>query len=413
MGPFSNAYRRLVRNLLKREDVAVYGVERRGHTYLLARVPSADFDRSSDGVINIPLLRMASSFLAAVACLTPGVPKLGHALLAVLCAVILGKVVALAKAKIRANKFQTFANSNGCAPAPTIPRPFMGAVRHKVGLLLYSGGDLLDNVFARKFEVHGTTHTLCDEFGTPKVVHTIDPVNLSAVLSKSAGDWAPSKSRANTMYPLAQEGLLNSEGESWHRNRKLIMRHIGTKKARDVRNSEGDIQLLLSAIGPCNHDGWTQTVDLLDLLHRISLDMSTTFLLGTSANAQLAGLHDAKKRAAMEEFDLVPAKRNAEMTYGEAYETVRDFFSWRSKLGSKYWMADGTKYRKACKTLNNFADELIERAVERSKSSPDGAQEATDNRYGLIDSLVRDIGDPLHIRNLVMDLFIAGQVRCR
>lgn len=30
-------------------------------------------------------------------------------------------------------------------------------------------------------------------------------------------------------------------------------------------------------------------------------------------------------------------------------------------------------------------------------------------RYGLIDSLVKDIENPVHIRNLVMDLFIAGQ----
>ncbi|EME82945.1 uncharacterized protein MYCFIDRAFT_2871, partial [Pseudocercospora fijiensis CIRAD86] len=236
---------------------------------------------------------------------------------------------------------------------------------------------------------------------------TIDPVNLNAILNKSHTDWAPSKSRARTMYPLAQEGLLNSEGEAWHKNRKMVMRHIGTKRAKDVRHSEGDIQLLFTAIGPTEQDGWTGVVDLLDLFHRLSLDMSTTFLLGTSADSQLNGMRETRLKAAMEEFDLVPSKRSkAKMSYGVAYETVRNHFSRRSKLGSKYWMADGLRYRKACATLNKFADDLIARAIDRRKGVPEGVDVA---EFGLVDSLVKDIGDPIQIRNLVMDLFIAGQ----
>lgn len=145
------------------------------------------------------------------------------------------------------------------------------------------------------------------------------------------------------MYPLAQDGLLNSEGASWHKNRKMILRHVFTKRAKDVRNSETDIHLLFDAIGPVDKDGWTQEVDLPDLFHRLSLDMSTTFLLGTSADSQLAGMSDARMKAAMDEFGLVPGKRDSKLTYGEAYDVVRNYFSWRSKLGSKYWIADGPK----------------------------------------------------------------------
>lgn len=66
------------------------------------------------------------------------------------------------------------------------------------------------------------------------------------------------------------------------------------------------------------------------------------------------------------------------------------------------------QYRKACDTLNDFADALIQRAMKRSPAVPDEL-DLNDGRYGLIDSLVKVIGDPVHIRNLVMDLFIAGQ----
>ncbi|KAK4627327.1 hypothetical protein CLAFUW4_04496 [Fulvia fulva] len=193
----------------------------------------------------------------------------------------------------------------------------------------------------------------------------------------------------------------------------MILRHIGTKRAKDVRNAEADIQLLYEAMGPVDHDGWTETVDLLDLFHRLSLDMSTTFLLGTSANSQASGMRDVRMRAAMKEFGLVPGKRTSRMSYNEAYEVVRNFFSWRSKLGSKYWLADSLKYRQACETLNKFADDLIAQAIKRRATVPKGndacESDDSDGRFGLIDSLVKDIGYPVHIRNLVMDLFIAGQ----
>lgn len=308
----------------------------------------------------------------------------------------------------RSRNFSNFAKSKNCGTASALPTPILGAIRHKIKLLLYPGGDLLDDVFAKKYERHGATHALHDRFGVPKVIHTIDPVNINAIMRSRAEDWCPSKGRADTMYPLAQEGLLNSEGEAWMRNRKLILRHINTKRVKDVREAEPDVQLLFDAIGSADHDGWTETVDLLDLFHRMSLDMSTTYLLGTSANAQFSGIAARKREAIMLEHDFVLGKRDEEMTYEEAYDVVRNYFSWRSKLGSKYWFADSPRYRKACSTLNEFADGLIRRAVnDRSSCQISGAHAS--NKYGLIDSLVKEIGDPVHIRNLVMDLFIAGQ----
>lgn len=145
------------------------------------------------------------------------------------------------------------------------------------------------------------------------------------------------------MYPLAQDGLLNSEGEDWHRNRKLILRHIHSKRVKDVQNYETDIDLLFSAIGPAQEDGWTSTVDLLDLFHRMSLDMSTSFLLGTSANSQINGMRNARMQAAIDKFGLRRGKTDKSLSYDEAYEVVRHYFSLRSKLGSKYWVADSYK----------------------------------------------------------------------
>lgn len=101
--------------------------------------------------------------------------------------------------------------------------------------------------------------------------------------------------------------------------------------------------MLFKAIGDIRNDGWTEVIDLLDLFHRLALDMSTLYLLGMSAGSQKSGIREAAKQMAMQEFDLIPAQRNTEMAYSEAYDVIRDHLSWRSKLGSWYWLADGPR----------------------------------------------------------------------
>lgn len=74
-------------------------------------------------------------------------------------------------------------------------------------------------------------------------------------------------------------------------------------------------------------------------------------------------------------------------------------------------LVDGpSQYRRACSTLNSFADGLIQKAVERSSQSAkqhDEQESVAD--FALVDSLVEEFKDPVMVRDLVMDLFIAGQ----
>ncbi|KAK4543249.1 hypothetical protein LTR36_005799 [Oleoguttula mirabilis] len=168
---------------------------------------------------------------------------------------------------------------------------------------------------------------------------------------------------------------------------------MGTQRAKDAGRDEEHMQTFFNAIGDIHEDGWIEVVDLLDLFQRLALDMSTSFLLGMSADLQAAGIRDAAEKG---EAHLAVGTG---MTYNEAYETIRTYLSWRSKLGSLYWMADSAQ----------FADALIAQAVARASAAYIDDQETADGKFRLIDNLVRDVGDPVEIRNIVLDLFIAGQ----
>lgn len=306
---------------------------------------------------------------------------------------------------LRSRRYHDWALSQGCEPCGALPRPVLGYIRHKLLLVRVKGADLLDHVFHEKFVKFGTTYALHDSFGVPKVVHTIDPVNVNSILVSSWLSWRPSDSRRKTLYPLAQEGLLLTDGQVWQHNRKLIQRFIGANNAKDVKVAEKDIQLLFEAIGPVDQSGWTEEVDLLELFHRMALDMSTTFLLGTSANSQANGIFEKAKQEAKVKYGLLDARnRKKAYTYDEAYEIIRNYISLRAKLGSKYWLADGPTYRKACATITDFCHQIILRAIEDAKSSSE-----VKGSFGLISKLMTEIGDPVEIRNLIMDMFIAGQ----
>lgn len=266
----------------------------------------------------------------------------GAIFVAIATIILLRSAAIFALSYLSSRRFKVYVQSTGSSLPNALPKPFLSNLRHKLILVNNKGGDLLDVVFADKYRKYGPTHALYDEFGVPKVIHTIDPANLTAVLVTREKDWASPKNRTNTLYPLAQEGLLTTSGERWHRNRKMIHRQIGSKRAKDVRSSEGDIQLLFQAIGPADKDSWTETVDLYELYHRCALDMSTKYLMGESSQSQAAGIKNKAKEQAKLECGLVePRSFWKELSYDEAFETVRGYLALRSKLGSKYWLADG------------------------------------------------------------------------
>jgi len=81
-------------------------------------------------------------------------------------------------------------------------------------------------------------------------------------------------------------------------------------------------------------------LDLLQSFMQLNLGMTVKHLLGVSAGSQLAGLTNASKIGA----SATPGKAE-DMTYEEAYDTYRKYLTWRAKLGSLYWLADGPTVR--------------------------------------------------------------------
>jgi cytochrome P450 len=214
-------------------------------------------------------------------------------------------------------------------------------IDHKIRMLYRKPETLFGQYYFKKYKVSGPTHGIYDSLGGLRAVHTTEPENLKAVLCTSFSDWIVSKSRRIALMPLAQGGVLTTEGMEWFHNRKFFQRQLHSAKSRDVREMEDDMRLLFAATGEVNDEGWTlRELNMSDLLQRLTLDASTRFLFGVTAEAQASGILESSVTFSSEkrtEMQIAMAK------YTEALQFSRTMVTARGAMGSAGWMVDSFK----------------------------------------------------------------------
>lgn len=109
-----------------------------------------------------------------------------------------------------AKQFDNFSREHKCAqPASRAIRyGFIASCWNKIDLIFHRRGDLLGDTFARKFRNHGDTYVLYDDYGLPKVVHTIDPDNAHSVLASRAQDYGVPDARLSAIGPIGSKGVV-------------------------------------------------------------------------------------------------------------------------------------------------------------------------------------------------------------
>ncbi|KAK4952711.1 hypothetical protein LTR10_009518 [Elasticomyces elasticus] len=334
-------------------------------------------------------------------------PRLAVDVLSAFLALAAGSYVLRAlRSLIKTREFHSFATIRKCRNPRRLNPGFTVGVVHKFNLLFERYGDLFDDYFANKFRDNGATHAIVNAFGIPRVVHTIEPANLRHVLTTSARDWGVFSGQRNSLYPLAQNGVLTTSGLQWAHNRKPLSRHVNGVRSKDPSVVESDISALFEAIGSSDDEGWTSASDMSDLLRRMALDMATTFFFGVTAQSQLSGVRRRTGNTSLNNNPDTRLGKSMALTedFTNAWKQVTDFVTWRAALGSKYWMADGPQYRAACAKMEEFADRLIDDVAAQAAVSTD-----SNATVCLVSKLLDDFRDRTAVRHNVLELCIAGQ----
>ncbi|KAL6713131.1 hypothetical protein ACLMJK_009252 [Lecanora helva] len=206
---------------------------------------------------------------------------------------------------------------------------------------------------------------------------TIDPANLEAILSTRAKDFHFGRRRDIT-FPLLGDGIFTQEGAAWKRSRELLRAPLQHKHYETLDVFKQSVDDLIEVLS--NH---TQTgvVDLQPLFFALTLDVSSEFLFGESVKS------------------LKAPETATEQTFHGAFSTAQTFLAKRFRLPDLYWLIGGSKFKKACDDVHQFADQIIDRNLSSSKSE----------NSVFLNSLAECTADRDALRGQIINLLAAGR----
>jgi cytochrome P450 len=132
------------------------------------------------------------------------------------------------------------------------------------------------------------------------------------------------------------------------------------------------------------------TFDLRELLQKLTMDISTDFLLGHSTNS--LALH------AMGKTD----------DFSDAWNTAISWLPLRCHLGAVMDWIPHPAFFKACKTVHLYADQLVELALARHRGIPKD-DIVSGERYIFLHELAKEVTDHIQLRDHVISVLSAGR----
>jgi Cytochrome P450 len=133
----------------------------------------------------------------------------------------------------------------------------------------------------------------------------------------------------------------------------------------------------------------TYTVDVLDPLFSFTLDYITAFLFGESVGS----LSDIQSQSA-EDLELT-----------DAFNTSMAYLAKRGRLQEYYWMIGGSKFKRACRLVHNYVDELIAKAIRLKSIHEDEPKK----NMVFLDGALQNFQDRKVVRNQLLSILLAGR----
>lgn len=109
---------------------------------------------------------------------------------------------------------------------------------------------------------------------------TRDTEHVKTILTSKFTDFGKGDRFHETWSPFLGDSIFTTDGQVWQENRSLIRPMFIREKVRDLYIFEKWTQTLISKLPAPG-----VTVDVMDLFYRMTLDVTTDFLLGTSVNS--------------------------------------------------------------------------------------------------------------------------------
>ncbi|KUJ19155.1 cytochrome P450 alkane hydroxylase-like protein [Mollisia scopiformis] len=276
---------------------------------------------------------------------------------------------------------------HGCGEAVKYPHsePFIG-----IDLLVKDAKEHTACIYLEEIQhqyaIYGKTHEVV--FLGKRMIRTMEPKNIQAVLGLNAKDYGLQPLREGLAEPLFGHGINTTDGEYWQYSRSLIKPTFSRVEICNLASLEFHFKRLLELLPK---DG--ATVDLQPLFSRLFLDTSTEFLFGKSADT------------------LLPLPAEEGELFIKSFDYVMEGLGNRVRLGRLKFLYRDPLWFESVRIVHAFVEKHIDVALEGEKQRKmnGGTEDEKDHRYILLNEMVKQTQDKLDLRSQILAVFMPSR----
>ncbi|KAK4151027.1 cytochrome P450 [Chaetomidium leptoderma] len=240
--------------------------------------------------------------------------------------------------------------------------------------------DRLDHFYNHLFDWATPECPNCVELaflGRVRFLMTREPEHIKTILTTKFREYGKGERFHEVWSPFLGDSIFTTDGQLWSESRALIRPMFVKERVQDLDILNKWATTLIDKLPPSG-----QTVDVMDLFYRMTLDVTTDFLLGDSVNSL----------------------NNPKHEFVAAFQDVQRIQMLLTILAPLRSLVPTHRYTRGIRILERFISPFIERTLSLTPDELDKKRSPS-----FLHNLARVTRDATVIRDQLMAVLIAGR----
>ncbi|KAK4241393.1 cytochrome P450 [Achaetomium macrosporum] len=218
--------------------------------------------------------------------------------------------------------------------------------------------------------------------GRTRFLMTREPEHIKTILTTKFREYGKGEQFHEVWSPFLGDSIFTTDGQLWSDSRALIRPMFVKDRVRDLEIFGRWASALISELPASG-----QTVDVMDLFYRMTLDVTTDFLLGGSVNSL----------------------NNPKHEFVAAFQDVQRIQMLLTILSPFRLVIPTHRYTRGIRVLERFISPFIDRTLSLSPAELDKLSNSSDKDFTFLHNIARFTRDAKVIRDQLMAVLIAGR----
>ncbi|KAK3897459.1 cytochrome P450 [Staphylotrichum tortipilum] len=244
--------------------------------------------------------------------------------------------------------------------------------------------DRLDHFYSHIFDWATPACPNCVEItftGRIRFLMTREPEHIKTILTTKFREFGKGERFHDVWSPFLGDSIFTTDGQQWSESRALIRPMFVKDRVRDLHIFDRWATTLIERLPASG-----QTVDVMDLFYRMTLDVTTDFLLGGSVNSL----------------------NNPKHEFVAAFQEVQRIQMLLTIMAPFRYLIPTHRYTRGIRILERFISPFISRTLSLPPSEL-AKLSTSDHSSTFLHNLARCTRDAKTIRDQLMAVLIAGR----